>query len=199
MRQFIFGYIHTVFAEISAHPEISAHQKQWFSKGGVHRTDELWWVIFQRGEYTKPRGFGICFYCFWKLSARGVYFDKNTVYFTFAYLGRGGRMWRGGLFGGVLALLQDHRLQLWIHVGPLKWMYCQLCVCYVQIFSVSKFMGCISHIAVSNLSKIALKLSRLTMTFELSANPISSSTQRKEMMGLVRKGPPLDLPCEWTH
>ena len=60
----------TVFAEINAHPEISAHQKQWFfkggstqnrwalmgdfSKGGVHKTDEFWWVIFQRGEYTKP-------------------------------------------------------------------------------------------------------------------------------------------------
>ena len=56
----------TVFAEISA------HQKQWFfkggstqnrlvvmgdfSKGGVHKTDWLWWVIFQRGEYTKPIG-----------------------------------------------------------------------------------------------------------------------------------------------
>ena len=28
-----------------------------FSKGGVHKTDGLWWVIFQRGEYTKPMGF----------------------------------------------------------------------------------------------------------------------------------------------
>ena len=28
-----------------------------FSKGGVHKTDGLWWVIFQRGEYTKPMDF----------------------------------------------------------------------------------------------------------------------------------------------
>ena len=28
-----------------------------FSKGGVHKTDWLWWVIFQRGQYTKPMGF----------------------------------------------------------------------------------------------------------------------------------------------
>ena len=28
-----------------------------FSKGGVHKTDGFWWVIFQRGEYTKPMGF----------------------------------------------------------------------------------------------------------------------------------------------
>ena len=27
-----------------------------FSKGGVHETDGLWWVIFQRGEYMKPMG-----------------------------------------------------------------------------------------------------------------------------------------------
>ena len=46
--------MHTVFAEISAHPEINTHQKQWFSKGGVHKTDGFWWVIFQRGEYIKP-------------------------------------------------------------------------------------------------------------------------------------------------
>ena len=66
-------YTYTVFTEINAHPEISAHQKQWFfkggstqnrwalmgdfSKGGVHKTDSFWWVIFQRGEYTKPMGF----------------------------------------------------------------------------------------------------------------------------------------------
>ena len=63
----------TVFAEINVHPEISAHQTWWFfrggstqnrwalmgdfSKGGVHKTDGLWWVSFQRGEYTKPTGF----------------------------------------------------------------------------------------------------------------------------------------------
>ena len=28
-----------------------------FSKGGVHKTDGVWWAIFQRGEYTKPMGF----------------------------------------------------------------------------------------------------------------------------------------------
>ena len=64
---------YTVFAEINARPEISAHQKQWFfkggttqnqwllmgdfSKGGVHKTNGFWWVIFQRGEYTKPMAF----------------------------------------------------------------------------------------------------------------------------------------------
>ena len=50
-----------------------------FPKGGVHETDSFWWVIFQRGEYTKPMGlmgdfskggvhktdgFWECFYCF---------------------------------------------------------------------------------------------------------------------------------------
>ena len=66
-------FLLTVFAKINAHPEISAHQKQWFfkggstqnqwvlrddfSKGGVHKTDGFWWVIFQKGEYTKPMGF----------------------------------------------------------------------------------------------------------------------------------------------
>ena len=55
--------------------EINAHQKQWFfkggsaqnrrvlmgdfSKGGVHKTDGFWWMIFQRGECTKPTGFGM--------------------------------------------------------------------------------------------------------------------------------------------
>ena len=28
-----------------------------FSKGGVHKTDGFWWVIFQRGEYIKPMDF----------------------------------------------------------------------------------------------------------------------------------------------
>ena len=62
-----------VVAEMNAHPEIKTHKKPWFfkggstqnrrglmgdfSKGGVHKTDGLWWVIFQRGEYTKPMGF----------------------------------------------------------------------------------------------------------------------------------------------
>ena len=28
-----------------------------FSKGGVHKTDGFWWVLFQRGQYTKPMAF----------------------------------------------------------------------------------------------------------------------------------------------
>ena len=28
-----------------------------FSKGGVHKTDGFWWMIFQRGEYMKPIAF----------------------------------------------------------------------------------------------------------------------------------------------
>ena len=107
---------YVVFAEINAHPEIIAHQKRWFFKGGgstqnrwvfdgwifkggstqnrwvlmddfskggvhktdgflmgdfskrrVHKTDGLWWVIFQRGEFTKPTdsdGVWNVFYCF---------------------------------------------------------------------------------------------------------------------------------------
>ena len=55
-------FLHTVFAEINAHPEINTHQKQWFfkggstqnrwavmddfSKGGVHKTDGFWKKIF---------------------------------------------------------------------------------------------------------------------------------------------------------
>ena len=37
----------TVFVEINAHPEITAHQKQWFFKGGgkVHKTDGFWRVL----------------------------------------------------------------------------------------------------------------------------------------------------------
>ena len=38
-----------------------------FSKGGVHETDGFWWVIFQRGEYTKPMGF------WWVIFQRGEY------------------------------------------------------------------------------------------------------------------------------
>ena len=33
-----------------------------FSKRGVHETDEFWWVIFQRGEYTKPMSLGGWFF-----------------------------------------------------------------------------------------------------------------------------------------
>ena len=66
-------YLYTVFSEINAHLEISALQKQWFFKGGstqnrwllmgdfpkegVNKTDGVWWMIFQRGEYMKPMGF----------------------------------------------------------------------------------------------------------------------------------------------
>ena len=36
-----------------------------FSKGAVHKTDGVFkggvWVVFQRGEYTKPMGFRIFF------------------------------------------------------------------------------------------------------------------------------------------
>ena len=48
----------------------------WFFKGGSTQNR---WKIFKGGEYTKTHGFwwgfGI-FYCFLKLSARGVYFGK---------------------------------------------------------------------------------------------------------------------------
>ena len=33
-----------------------------FPKGGVHKINGLWWVIFQRGEYTKPMGFNGWFF-----------------------------------------------------------------------------------------------------------------------------------------
>ena len=71
-----------------------------FSKGGVHKTDGLWWVIFQRGEYTKPMGFDEWFfkggstqnrwvleffYCFEKLSARGVYLGKYGIWDCFLW------------------------------------------------------------------------------------------------------------------
>ena len=53
--------ISTVFAKINAHLEINA------PKGGAHKTDGSWWVIFKGGEYTKPMafdGFWNVFYCF---------------------------------------------------------------------------------------------------------------------------------------
>ena len=86
------------FTKIPVPPTIRFHpnkkikggstQNRWllmgdFSKGGVHKTDGSWWVIFQRGEYTKPMGldgFWNFFYCFWKLNAWGVYFGKNGMY-----------------------------------------------------------------------------------------------------------------------
>ena len=44
-----------IFAEINVHPEISAHQKQWFSKGGVHKTDEVMMGDFSKGGSTQNR------------------------------------------------------------------------------------------------------------------------------------------------
>ena len=111
----------TVFAQINAHPEKSTQKNSDFSKGGVHKTDGFWWVIFQRGEYTKPMGFngwffkggttqnqwvvmggffkggvhktygllmgfGMFLYCFWKLSAGGVYFGKYGICFSEAII-----------------------------------------------------------------------------------------------------------------
>ena len=52
-----------------------------FSQGGVHKTDGVRWVIFQRGSTQNRRvlmGFRMCFYCFWKLSAR-AFISANTV------------------------------------------------------------------------------------------------------------------------
>ena len=82
----------TVFAEISA------HQKQWFFKGGstqnrwplmgdfwkggVHKTDGFCWMIFERGEYTKPMTFDGWFFkggvhktdgFWWVIFQRGEY------------------------------------------------------------------------------------------------------------------------------
>ena len=74
----------TVFAEINAHPEISAHQKQWFFKGGSTQnrwglmgdvfkggtTQNRWAVMgdFSKGGLHRNRwglmGFGMFFYCF---------------------------------------------------------------------------------------------------------------------------------------
>ena len=60
-----FMQFYTVFDEINAHPEISAHKKSAiFQRGEYTKPMGLWWVIFQRGEYTKPMGFGMFFYCF---------------------------------------------------------------------------------------------------------------------------------------
>ena len=57
-------YKHTVFAEINAHPEISAHQKQWFFKGGS--TQNRWVLMddFSKGGVHKTDGFWNVFYCF---------------------------------------------------------------------------------------------------------------------------------------
>ena len=54
-----------------------------FSKGGVHKTDGFWWVIFQRKEYTKPMAFGGWFFKgggeYTKLMGLGIFFiaSKN--------------------------------------------------------------------------------------------------------------------------
>ena len=117
-------FVNTTFNDLKQYTvlaKINAHQKQWFFKGGstqnrwvlmddfsqgrVHKTDGVWWVIFHRGEYTKPMGFDgfwNLFYCFWKLSVRGVYFvkygqpfsddevNRNTIKWNFIF---GGNLW----------------------------------------------------------------------------------------------------------
>ena len=47
----------TTFAEINAHPDISAHQKQWFFKGGS--TQNQWVLVgdFLKGGVHKTDGF----------------------------------------------------------------------------------------------------------------------------------------------
>ena len=47
-----------------------------FSKGGIHKTDEFWWVIFQRGEYTKPMDFGMFFLLLLKIKRSGRLFRQ---------------------------------------------------------------------------------------------------------------------------
>ena len=49
---------YTVFPKWTLTPKQSPTKNNDFSKGGAHKIDEFWWVIFQRGEYTKPMGFG---------------------------------------------------------------------------------------------------------------------------------------------
>ena len=45
-------------------PKISARQKQWFFKGGSTQNRWDWWMIFQRGEYAKPKAFDVFWYVF---------------------------------------------------------------------------------------------------------------------------------------
>ena len=91
--------LYTVFAEINAHPEISAHQKQWFftggstqnrrvlvgdfSKGGSTQNRRVLLGNFSKGGVHKTDGFWwvleFVFCCFWKLSARGVYSVLHPV------------------------------------------------------------------------------------------------------------------------
>ena len=89
----------TVFAKINAHPEISAHQKQWFfqggstqnrwllvgdfPKGGVHKTDSFWWVILQRGEYTKPMGCDGWFFKGGSTQNRWILVDFGNFFYCF--------------------------------------------------------------------------------------------------------------------
>ena len=60
-----------------------------FSKGGVHKTNELWGVIFQRGEYTKPMVFdGVwnVFFVAFKRSGRlfwQIRYAKNSEFWIF--------------------------------------------------------------------------------------------------------------------
>ena len=93
----------TVFAEISASPRKKRPPKtvifqrgstwnRWglmgdFSKEGVHETDGVWWVIFQRGEYIKPNGF------WWVSFQRGEYIKPNGVSWVIQMLTTYGGRW----------------------------------------------------------------------------------------------------------
>ena len=57
----------TVFAEINAHSKKASTKNSDFSKGGVHKTDGFWWMIFQRGEVHKTNGLR------WVIFQRGEY------------------------------------------------------------------------------------------------------------------------------
>ena len=57
-----------------------------FQRGEYTKPMGFWWVSFQRGEYPKPMafdGFWNFFYCFEKLSTRGVYFGKYGILHLF--------------------------------------------------------------------------------------------------------------------
>ena len=68
------GIEHTVFAEINAHPEISVHQKQWFSKGGGGSTQNRWLLM----------GFEI-FSIASKNYAPGAFLSANTVLYVWLF------------------------------------------------------------------------------------------------------------------
>ena len=59
-----------------------------FSKGEVHKTGGFWWVIFQRGKYTKPMGANE----FWNVFiasrnyATGAFISANMVFSYYSIL-----------------------------------------------------------------------------------------------------------------